>query len=791
MNQNRPFFQSISGTDENDESNISIIEILFRYLKYWRWFAVSVVMTLIVVFVYFKYTVPIYSVSADMMLRHVNNQRGRSVMGTTGLRALDGLEMLGSVNSVVNEMYMMSSKASVREVIDQLSLHTSYFTEGLIGEDLYINSPFIISMEDAGLDTLQQKIEFIAKLNKDNSISVVGTIGDRKYDTKLANLPGLLKTPQGIISFVLRERVEPYYKPLRVVIRPSVSTINAYIKNLKVGQADNMSSIVNLSLKTRCPIKGEDFLNRLVDVYNMQAIDDRSQEALNTRDFINQRLEIIDRELSSVEKTVEQYKREEGMTYLESDLGKSMKESSRYEQQLLQAETQLNIVNGLNEYVRNPENEGKSVPSNIGIQNPMLAATISEYNKLLAERNRLSKSMLEGNPVIQKMDVQLKSLRNSINSSITNVKEGLMIEHRNIANQVRIYSGKIDNVPRQERQFSEIARDRHVKQRLYLLLLQKREENAFALAATVNSAKMLDRASTAGIVHPRKPLILLAALVLALLLTVGMIYLLDLLQYKIRTRGDVDRLTKLPVLGEVPSLDNGEESNVVVSDNFNTELDEAFRMIRTKLMMSLGLKDKVVVFTSTIPGEGKSFVAINTSISLSLLGKKVLLLGMDLRIPTLHTYLDVSNETGLTSYLSGYEDDIESLIYPSGLNDNLYMMTAGPIPPNPAELLSRQSLDKAIEMLRPMFDYIIVDSAPVAPVTDTLIIDRIADANVYVCRANYSSKMNLKYANELMLKGELKNMLLVINDVKNFHVGYGYGYGYGYGHKGKAKKKKS
>ena len=587
---------------------------------------------------------------------------------------------------------------------------------------------------------------------------------------------------------MLREDAKPYYKPLQITIGRPEATVNAYRANLTVQPASKTASVLTLSLKTAYPNKGKDFLNTLVEVYNYQTIEDKNLEATNTKNFINERLDIIDRELGSAEGAVEQYKRQQGMTDLEADLAQSLQQSSQYEQQLVKAESQLNIVNSLNEWVNNPANQGKPVPSNVGVQDPTLAATTNEYNKLLAERQRLSSSMEESNPVMQKMNEQIRSLRGSINSSIASVRDGLTIERRNIANQVRIYSGKIGDVPTQERQFTEIAREQQIKASLYLLLLQKREENALALAATANSAKVLDEASREAMVHPKKPIILLAALMLALLIPVGIIYLLDVLQYKIRTRGDVDRLTKLPVLGQIPKHDVEEEGNIAVSANSSTELDEAFRMIRTNLMLSLDSKDKVVVFTSTIPGEGKTFAAINTAISLALLDKKVLLLGMDFRIPTLHSYMNVSNEPGFTSYLSGYEDDIAKLISSSTLSDNLFLMTAGPIPPNPVELLSRNTLDKAIKTLRPMFDYIIVDSAPVGPVADTLIINRIADAHAYVCRANYSSKANLKFANDLMLNGKLKNMLLLVNDVDTSQLGYGYGYGYGYGKKKKNRK---
>ena len=783
--QNNPFLEV-----QNEEDNSpSIMEILFRYLKYWKWFVLSVVVVMAGVFLYLRYTVPLYNVSSTIILKDIKSGGGASGAGGAGFGALDDLGIMGGVSNVENETFVIRSKTSVRNVIDRLNLHTSYIQQGRIKEiDLYTNSPFIIAMDADGLDTLKQSIEFTAQMNEDKSISVSGTVGGKVIDTKLENLPSLLTTPHGVISVMLREGAKPYYRPLQITIGQPDATVNSYRANLTVQPVTKSSSVLTLSLKTAYPNKGKDFLNTLVEVYNYQTIEDKNLEATNTKNFINDRLDIIDRELGSAEGAVEQYKREQGMTKLEADMAQSLAQSSQYEQQLVRVETQLNIVNSLNEYVSNPANQNKSIPTNIGVQNPTLAATTNEYNKLLAERERLSSSMQESNPVMQKLNEQIQSLRSSINSSIASVRDGLNIERRNIANQVRIFSGKIGDVPTQERQFTEIAREQQIKASLYLLLLQKREENALALAATANSAKVLDEAWTGAMVFPNKPIIMMAALLLSLLLPVGVIFLLDLIQYKITSRGDVDRLTKLPVLGEIPTHDNLEEDgNIVVSENATTELDEAFRMIRTNLTLSLAPTDKVVVFTSTIPGEGKTFAAINTAISLALLGKKVLLLGMDFRIPRLHTYMNINNDKGLTTYLSGYEDDIKQLIIPSVSSKYLSVMLAGPIPPNPAELLSRHTLDEAMIELRKIFDYIIVDSAPVSLVSDTLIINRIADANAYLCRANYSSKMNLKFANDLMTKGKLKNMLLVINDVKDFHRGYGYGYGYGYGAQKKRK----
>lgn len=308
------------------------------------------------------------------------------------------------------------------------------------------------------------------------------------------------------------------------------------------------------------------------------------------------------------------------------------------------------------------------------------------------------------------------------------------------------------------------------------------------MAATSNTAKVLNEATLAGKVFPRTQLILLAALLLGLIIPAVIIFLVDLLQFRIKKLSDVRRISKVPILGEIPT--HSEKENIAVSENDTSEVNEAFRMMRTNLMLTLGADNKAVVFTSTVSGEGKTFVAINTAISLSLLNKKVLLVEMDLRIPRIKEYMKIETKNGLTNFLSGFEKDINKLIIPSHINNYLYVLPSGPIPPNPSELLSRPTLDKALAHLKEEFDFIIIDSAPVSQVTDTLIINRISDATIYVARANFSSKGNLMYANDLMNTKKLKNMLLVINDVKDFSRGYGYGYGYGYGKKSSRKHKR-
>jgi capsular exopolysaccharide synthesis family protein len=782
-------------TGENSEETINVMELLLRFIRHWKWFVTGIAAAMVILFLYLRYTTPVYSVTSSIILKESKNQRIQSGLG--GMMGDLQLGGLAAVSNLENEIFVLQSRSIIRDVINRLNLHTSYIVEGRIeNTDLYRQSPVIVSMEQSRLDSLKHNIEFRMRMNDvDGSVCVSGLIGGMHADTLFYALPALLSTPQGDISFTRRPGVKGDCRPLNVVIQHSEEVLKEYRENLSVQQASKQASVLNLSVNTSYPEKGIDFLNMLVEVYNNETIEDNKMEAFNTHAFINDRITIINTELGEAERGVEEYKRRQGLTDLQVDLQRNMQMGSQYERLLVDVETQLNVVNSLNEYVNDPENVNKTLPSNVGVEDPTLAATASEYNRLVLERERLSQSMTADNPAMRRLDEQITGLRQNINASIQSVQQGLSIQRRDAHNQADLYGGRIGSIPTQEREFMELSREQQIKANLFLMLLQKREENALELAATSNIAKVIDEAMLDRKVAPRTLLLLLAALMLGILAPVGIICLTDVLQYKIRARADVDRITRIPVLGEIPKYKEG--GNVAVQENQTRIIDEAFRMARTSLMLTLREDDKVVVFTSTVPGEGKSFVAINMAISTALLGKKVLLIGVDLRVPRLVEYMNLKSKKGFTGYLSGFEKDLDSLIVPSGIHPNLYALPAGPVPPNPAELLARPTLDSAIGKLREEFDYIFIDSAPSAPVTDTLILSRVTDATVYICRVDYSSKGNLRFANTLMEQHKLKNMLLVVNDVSEFYRSYGYGggygYGYGYGHeekeRGKGKKR--
>lgn len=765
--------------NENSVETVSLIEILLRYVRYWKWFVFGIIVALSSLYVYIRYTTPVYKVSSSIVLKEAGKQSSQPIIG--GMESIQ-LGALGAVSNIENEIYILQSRSIIRNVINRLNLHTSYIVEGRIkSTDQYKNSPVEVSMSQEQLNMLDSNIEFRMKTDADNSrVAVSGIIGGAEIDTIFSSLPAQLHTTLGGISFTKREGAMPQNSELYVTIQHPNDVIAQYRNNLTIQQASKQASVLDMSLNTSYPNKGKDFLNTLVEVYNNETIEDNKMEAFNTQAFINERILIINRELSEADQEVEVYKQSEGLSDLQIDLQRNMQMGSQYEQQLIQVETQLNIVNALSDYVNNTENANKTIPTNIGIEDPNLSATTSEYNRLVLERERLSQSMTDDNPAMIRLDEQIAGLRNNINSSISSVEQGLNIQRRDARNQANIYGGKVGELPTQEREFVELSREQQIKASLFLMLLQKREENALELAATANSAKILDEATVEAKVSPRTMILLLAALMLGVLIPAGVIYVIEVLNFRIRSRADIDRVSKIPVLGEIPK--NEKESNIAVEENSTTPIDEAFRMARTNLLFSLGRNGKVALFTSTEPGEGKTFVALNMAISTALLNKKVLLVGLDLRKPKLTKYMGKDIKEGFTNYLSGFQTDINQLIIQTDIHPNLDVLPSGPIPPNPAELLSRDELDKAFSELREKYDYIFIDSAPAALVTDTLILSRVTDATVYMCRVDYSSKASLRHANDLMEKEKLKNMLLVVNDVSEIHRGYGYGFGYGYGY---------
>ena len=547
---------------------------------------------------------------------------------------------------------------------------------------------------------------------------------------------------------------------------------------------------------------GQDFINQLLEMYNRNTNNDKNEIAQKTAEFIDERISIISKELGSTEADLETFKRDAGITDLTSEAQIALAGNAEYEKKSVENRTQISLVNDLRKYLKG--NEYEVLPSNVGLQDAALIGAIERYNEMLVERKRLLRTSTENNPAIVNLDTSIRAMKANVQATLEGTLQGLMITKSNLDREASRYSRRISNAPGQERAYVSIARQQEIKAGLYLMLLQKREENAIALAATANNAKIIDEAIADDTpVSPKRSMIYLIALVLGVGIPVGIIYLIELTKFKIEGRADVEKLTSVPIIGDIPLTDekNDKNGSIAVFENKNNLMSETFRNIRTNLQFMLDNDQKVILVTSTVSGEGKSFVSANLAISLSLLGKKVVIVGLDIRKPGLNKVFHLSNkEKGITQYLSNPETDLMELVQPSDINKNLFILPGGSVPPNPTELLARNGLDKAIEILKQNFDYVIMDTAPIGMVTDTLLVGRVADLSVYVCRADYTHKAEYTLINELAIEKKLSKLCTVINGVDlkkrkyGYYYGYGkygkyygygkrYGYGYGYGEK--------
>ena len=484
--------------NEDKGDMVSVMELIALFLRHWYWIVVGIVLAMGGAYLYLRYTTPIYKVSSSVVLKE-EGRKGSSAMPGT----LEELAMMGSVSNVENELYILKSRSMIRSVINRLDLHTSYIVEGRIkSTDLYTQSPVIVDMAQSDLDQLKETIRFEMQMESALSVRIIGTIAGKSVDTTCAQLPALLMTDWGAISFTHRPGVNVNYSLLHVSIEHPDKVIGTYRSNLEVKQASRQATVIDISLNTPYREKGRDFINTLIEVYNNEAIEDKNQEARNTQQFIEERIAIINRELSTAESNVEEYKKTEGLSDLQLNLQRDMQLGSEYERRLVEVETQLDVVNSLSSYLNNPANSSKTIPTNIGVQDPTLSATTSEYNRLLLERERLSQSMTDDNPAMKRLNEQISGLRESISASISSVQQGLQIRRRDARNQANLFGGRVSAVPTQEREFMELSREQQIKASLFLMLLQKREENALALAAYANKAKVLDEAANAGQVAP-------------------------------------------------------------------------------------------------------------------------------------------------------------------------------------------------------------------------------------------------------------------------------------------------
>ena len=789
-----------SGTEQREE-NVDLYALFFKYFAYWPWFVASVLVCIISAFIYLRYQAPVYNVDAAVLIKEGDKKGGSS---NNPMGALQDLGMFSMTNNFDNEVEILKSRTLIKKVVNHLNLYISVAEERMFGYNtpLYKSTPVKVYMTPEEADNLEEGVELHLKytMNGKLDVKVEYMLDEEKQEAEVSfdSIPAVFPTPVGVFSFTKNDSVPPLEEDMNLVayVNSPTDVTESYVENLSVEPTSKTTTIAAISLQNTVKQRGIDFINCLVDFYNLDANDEKNEVAQKSAEFIDERIGIINRELGTAETELADFKQRSGLTDLTSDARLALEESSKYEQQLTENATQLRLVESLRNYVNNPKNANEVIPANVGLQDQNLGSIINQYNTMLIERKRLLRTSSENNPAVININTGIESMRHNVQTTVNSVLRGLQIAQSNLERQARKFEGRISSAPQQEKEFLTISRQQEIKAGLYLMLLQKREENNIALAATANNAKIIDDAlADESPISPKGKLIYLIALVLGFGIPVAIIYVLNLLSFRIEGRNDVEKLTTVPIIGDVPLTESetGNKHAIAVRENDNDIMAETFRSIRTSLLFMLGEPDqKVILITSTMSGEGKTFIASNLAVSLALLGKKVIIVGLDIRKPGLNKVFNISHkENGITLYLSSPKTtDLSSLIRPSGVTDHLDLLPGGTIPPNPTELLARQSLQDAIEILKQKYDYIVLDTAPIGMVTDTQLIARVADASVYVCRADYTYKNDYQLINELQNNNRLPNLCTVINglDMKKKKYGYYYGYGkygkyYGYGKK--------
>ena len=765
-----------------EEQSFFSLESIFRMLVLnWQWFVLSLIVALGIAFLYLRYTTPVYNTYAKILVK------GSDSRGSGASQALSIGDIIQNYG-LSNERQILKSSTTAAEVVRDLKLYTSYTLQGRVRDRvMYKNQEFLVDMDAEHLEKLNTPVYL--KIEKEKGayhvtgsyrvpIDELNSSAPYGIDQTIKALPATIKTKAGTITFytnpapVKQKMTEG--QEITVTINSPMNVAKGYAARLGVAGNEG-SDVITLSINDQNTTRAVDYLNQMLIVYNRLANEDKNDVARRTEAFINERLAKINGELNS--------------TDLRSDASQSAGNQDAYEKRLNDANTQIQLINTYRQYINKPTNKGQIMPSNVGLNDGQTGQLVSEYNQRVLERNRLLRTASEQSPAVQKLNADIDDLYQSVQQSLTNAYQHNMqtaqIQRNAISAQLGRYTGEISKTPEQERILTQIGRQQEVRSGLYLMLLQKREENSISLSATANKANMIEVPLHGGQVSPKPNMVYLTALGIGLLVPALIMFVLSLLRYRIEGHDDVMRLTALPILADVAIASDTAKTkaDIVVHENKNNQMEEIFRSMRTNLQFMLGENDKVIMFTSTTSGEGKTFNCANLAVSFALLGKKVIIVGLDIRKPRLAELFEINNHhNGITPLLTMEEpkwSDIAEQILPSGVNKNLDLLMAGPIPPNPAELMARPSLETIFNVLREKYDYILVDTAPVGLVTDTLQVGRVADATIYMCRADYTAKSSFELINGLANDEKLPNMAIVINGIDMSKKKYGYYYGYG------------
>ena len=757
---------------QQDIQDFDYVRLFFHCLHHWYWFVLCIAICVGLAVLYLRCKTNVYSVASTIMIRTDNN------MSRSSLQA-DMMELMGYQSSKIidDEIQIITSHTIMEQAVRALNLQTEYRKKvGLRWMGQYPDPDVILTFQPGVLDTIRYMVLEIERTESNYVLEV--TYKNITAKINADNIQDPIPTHAGLLTLTECRAMRVGDK-LRMTTMPVVARANKLLGSMSCRPAKKESNVIILSISSDIPERAHDLINKVVELYNMDAVIDKNIMATNTANFINERLQIVEDELGEVESAVESYMKENGLTDISQELRIVLSNQTSYQKELVEVETQINLLDFLANYMKTPENEQSLIPSNLGVKDVALQKLIENYNTLLLGQMRMSRSATELNPAYTQSIEEAATLRQAILSSINNIRRGLEISKSDLAKKDRELSSKLYKTPEKERKYVEIKRQQEIKEKLYIYLYQKREENALTLASTVMPAKTIDAPITYGVVSPKKNRIWLIAIALGVGIPFLIIFLIDYLNDEVKDQREFQSIVKAPFLGHV--LYSPSENVVAVDSHNNSAQAELFRTIRTNLRFMLpDKKSPIILVTSALNGEGKSYVAINIAASLALLKKKVIIVGLDIRKPTLSQYLHIDFKGHLTSFLLDPTISLDDLIIQSGVVDNLDVLPSGAIPPNPGELIQSPNMEVLFNALKERYDYIIVDTSPLYLVSDTFHLDKYADMTIFVTRANYISREMLPYIQEIYVQQKMHNMACVLNASTGGKRGYGYGrYGYG------------
>lgn len=775
----------------------SFAHLLKVMVLHWQWFLLSVVICLCASLLYVRCATPVYKFSGRLLISQADNYSGRA--SNRMLRYVNNVGFVSNTSHVENEVELLWSSNLMRDVVKRLKLYTDYRVKDWPkSRVVYATQPVTVDLDPVHLDSIDQiaydeycMINMSLKRESDDDstllVKVVLTSDDDivwGFNRRIKKLPSVIRTPYGTLTLTRNPQGEPLKagQDWQITVEPPYGMALEYLSRFSVSQKKEdydserwlfryyfkKSGIIYLTIADRNIHRGMDILKQVAESYNRLADEDKNEIALRTEAFINERIASLSKELSLNESSIEQIKREGGLTNI-TDAEGALKQASKFSSKMAEAGTQRKMLDYLDEYVRKPENKYEVIPSNIGLDNQVSEKMIGQYNEMIQARKRLLQSSTEEAPQVKSLTREVEAMNAAIQTALKQARQSIAIEQRGYESQYLTHRGLVAGTPVAERALTDVGRERKIQNRLLKLLLQKREENSITLSSTSNHGRLIDLPMLEGKVHPNLWKAHGIALAVGIAVPYAILFLIGLLRYKIERRKELEEMTDRPIIAEVPMVGDSakEKAGIVIRFGENEAITEAFRLMRANIHFMLRDSENVILLTSSTSGEGKTFCSANLAMSFALLNKKVILCGLDIRKPALgQLFEQTDRKRGISILLQKdhvTEADVEQQIQPSGIDPHLDLLQAGPIPPNPTELFGRDSFAQVVAILRKEYDYVIFDTAPVGLVTDTLLIGRYAHVSIFVSRVGYTPKYAIAQLNQLALDNKLPNTCFVLN----------------------------